>query len=67
VEEAHDLLPTLLGASDAPPVTLLDLGGGGGSLAFHLKAHLSMTLTDISPDMLANGVAGLAAGRSVSP
>ena len=29
------------------------LGAGGGSLAFHLKSHYSLTLTDISPAMLA--------------
>jgi SAM-dependent methyltransferase len=52
-EEAADLLPDLLGASDAPPVTLLELGCGGGSLAFHFKSTLRLTLTDRSPQMLA--------------
>ena len=52
VEEAADLLPALLGAPDAPPRTLLELGCGGGSLAFHLKAHVQLTLTDLSPQML---------------
>lgn len=52
-EEAADLLPELLGTSDAPPRTLLELGAGGGSLAWHLKAHLTLTLTDLSPEMLA--------------
>lgn len=32
---------------------MLELGSGGGSLAFHLKAHFRMTLTDRSPGMLA--------------
>jgi SAM-dependent methyltransferase len=53
VDEAADLLPVLLAAPDAPPVTLLELGSGGGSLAFHLKEHLQLTLSDISPEMLA--------------
>jgi len=53
VEEADDLLPTLLGAPDAPPCTLLELGSGGGGLAFHLKDRFALTLTDRSADMLA--------------
>jgi SAM-dependent methyltransferase len=53
VEEAEDLLPMLLAAPDAPPRTLLELGAGGGSLAFHLKDHFRLTLSDRSPDMLA--------------
>jgi SAM-dependent methyltransferase len=52
VEEAEDLLPELLAASDPPPRTLLELGAGAGSLAYHLKAHLDLTLTDLSPQML---------------
>lgn len=54
VEEAADLLPTLLGATTPPPRTLLELGCGGGSLAFHFKPHFQLTLTDVSPGMLAN-------------
>jgi SAM-dependent methyltransferase len=58
VEEAADLLPLLLGdvdpaAATVPRPTLLELGSGGGSLAFHLKSHFISTLTDISPGMLA--------------
>jgi trans-aconitate methyltransferase len=53
VEEAGDVLPTLLNAPDSPPRTLLELGSGGGSLAFHLKGHLQLTLTDRSEAMLA--------------
>jgi SAM-dependent methyltransferase len=53
LEEAHDLLPTLLGATETPPKTMLELGAGGGSLAFHLKGALALTLTDRSPDMQA--------------
>jgi SAM-dependent methyltransferase len=59
-EEAADLLPDLLGATDPPPRTLLELGCGGGSLAWHLKKHLTLTLTDLSPQMLANS-------RAVNP
>ncbi len=33
--------------------TLLELGSGGGSNAFHLKQIYTLTLTDLSPDMLA--------------
>ena len=53
VEEAADLLPALLEATEPPPRTLLELGCGGGSLAFHLKSRLSLTLTDRSEAMLA--------------
>ncbi len=53
VEEAADLLPTLLAATDPAPRTMLELGCGGGSLASHFKGHLTLTLTDRSPEMLA--------------
>lgn len=53
VEEAADLLPSILAATDERPATLLELGSGGGSLAFHLKAHMRMTLSDRAPEMLA--------------
>jgi len=52
VEEAADLLPEMLAATDAPR-TLLELGSGGGSLAYHLKSRLKLTLSDRSLDMLA--------------
>lgn len=52
VEEAADLLPTLLSATDPPPRTLLELGSGGGSLASHFKHRLQLTLTDRSAQML---------------
>ena len=51
VEEAEDLLPRL--GPRPTSSTLLELGSGGGSLAFHLKSHFRMTLTDIAPGMLA--------------
>jgi SAM-dependent methyltransferase len=34
------------------PVTLLELGSGGGNNASHLKAFFKLTLTDLSGDML---------------
>jgi SAM-dependent methyltransferase len=52
VEEAADLLPILQDGSAEPGRTLLELGSGGGSLAFHLKQRFVMTLTDKSPEML---------------
>jgi SAM-dependent methyltransferase len=54
LEEAADLLPLLLDGSDAGDArTLLELGSGGGSLAYHLKDRFTLTLTDLSPGMLA--------------
>jgi len=52
VEEAEDLLTRLPRITGRRP-TLLELGSGGGSLAFHLKPHYDLTLTDLSPGMLA--------------
>ena len=52
-EEADRARRLLLGACDAPPRTLLELGSGGGNNASHLKAHFQMTLVDLSPGMLA--------------
>jgi SAM-dependent methyltransferase len=49
VEEAADLIPRL-GLADGS--SMLELGCGGGSLAFHLRSRYRMTLTDISPGML---------------
>jgi trans-aconitate methyltransferase len=53
VEEAADIIPTLEDAPDAPPRTLLELGSGGGSLAFHLKSRFQLTLSDRSEQMIA--------------
>jgi trans-aconitate methyltransferase len=50
-EEAADLLDRLGPVAGGPP-TLLELGSGGGSLAWHLKPHFRLTLTDRSPGML---------------
>ena len=43
----------VLGAVPGPMRELLDLGCGGGHLAVHLKDQFTLTLIDISPDMLA--------------
>lgn len=43
----------LAGATTPPPITLLELGSGGGNSASFLKAHFTMTLVDLSPQMLA--------------
>ena len=53
LEEAADLLPRLGPPTTPDSATLLELGSGGGSLASHLKAHFTLTLTDRSPGMLA--------------
>jgi SAM-dependent methyltransferase len=52
VDEAADLRRFLPSPAGSLP-TLLELGSGGGSLAFHLKRDFALTLTDVSPDMLA--------------
>lgn len=54
VEEADCFWQTLSQVGLPPSPSLLELGSGGGSNAFHLKKHFAqMTLTDLSPDMLA--------------
>jgi Methyltransferase domain len=35
-----------------PLETMLELGSGGGNMASHLQASLTLTLTDLSPEML---------------
>jgi trans-aconitate methyltransferase len=51
-EEAADLLARL--EPEAPAgATLLELGSGGGSLAYHLRQRFELTLTDLSSAMLA--------------
>jgi len=52
-EEAEFFRRAIVGASTTPPETLLELGSGGGNNASYLKASFTMTLTDISPQMLA--------------
>jgi hypothetical protein len=51
-EEAADLLRRLGPIAHSGFATLLELGSGGGSLAFHLGRHFLLTLTDRSPGML---------------
>jgi SAM-dependent methyltransferase len=52
-EEAEIYRRLLVEAADRPPVTVLELGSGGGNNASHLKAHFRLTLVDRSPGMLA--------------
>jgi trans-aconitate methyltransferase len=53
IEEAEDLLRRLAPLPAPGTATMLELGSGGGSLAFHLKTHFRLTLTDLSEGMLA--------------
>lgn len=53
VEEASDLLARLSVSGHGARPTLLELGSGGGSLAFHLASRFDLTLTDPAPGMLA--------------
>lgn len=46
-------LARLLRDADPSPRTVLELGSGGGHLAHHLAGEFDLTLTDLSPDMLA--------------
>ena len=52
-EEAEIYRRILLEASAGEIRTLLELGSGGGNNASHLKRHFTMTLTDLSPGMIA--------------
>ncbi len=51
-EEARIFERVLLQNSLTPPVTVLELGSGGGNNASHLKARFRLTLVDLSPGML---------------
>jgi SAM-dependent methyltransferase len=51
-EEARDLLRRLAPLPAPGSKTMLELGSGGGSLAFHLKDQFTLTLTDLSAGML---------------
>ena len=51
-EEAEFYRKTIVSACKNRPLTLLELGSGGGNNASHLKAYFSMTLVDLSPDMI---------------
>ena len=52
-DEASFILEQLRGSIDGRLDTLLELGSGGGNTASHLKRDLRITLTDLSPEMLA--------------
>jgi SAM-dependent methyltransferase len=52
VEEAADLR-RFLPRPNGRRLELLELGSGGGSLVWHLKDDFALTLTDLSPEMLA--------------
>ena len=52
-EEAETYRGLLIGACASPPRTVLELGSGGGNNASHMKEHFELTLTDVSPQMLA--------------
>jgi SAM-dependent methyltransferase len=54
VDEAAFFWRVLEGTGLSSSPSFLELGSGGGSNAFYLKKHLAhMTLTDVSPQMLA--------------
>jgi len=52
-EEAAFYRKTLIAHSTKRPTTLLELGSGGGNNASFMKKHFQMTLSDLSPRMLA--------------
>jgi ubiquinone/menaquinone biosynthesis C-methylase UbiE len=51
-EEAEFARNLLIEPNTEPPLTLLELGSGGGNNASHLKTHFKMTLVDLSEGML---------------
>jgi SAM-dependent methyltransferase len=53
VEEAEAYRRIIVETSARPVRDVLELGSGGGNNASHLRAHFTMTLTDLSPKMLA--------------
>jgi ubiquinone/menaquinone biosynthesis C-methylase UbiE len=52
-EDARLYLDILTEATGNVPRTVLELGSGGGNIAFHYKRRVSATLVDLSPHMLA--------------
>jgi SAM-dependent methyltransferase len=46
-------LAAVFGSASVPVREVLDLGSGGGHVAAHLKGRLTLTLVDLSADMLA--------------
>lgn len=51
-EEAEFFRRAIVSSYEREPVTLLELGSGGGNNASHMKRHFEMTLVDLSPRML---------------
>ena len=51
-EEADFIRSLIVAASPVPPVTVLELGSGGGNNASHLKSQFKLTLVDLSQGML---------------
>jgi trans-aconitate methyltransferase len=51
-DEAALYRDTILGSSAIPVAAVLELGSGGGNNASHMKMHFSLTLVDLSPQML---------------
>ena len=50
--DARHALDVLTEAIGRPPRTILELGSGGGNSASRMKAHATLTLTDLSEHML---------------
>lgn len=50
--DARHAFDVLTETSGEPPRTILELGSGGGNSASHMKAHATLTLTDLSEQML---------------
>jgi SAM-dependent methyltransferase len=50
--EDADAIDELFAVADRPVHTVLDLGSGGGHVAFHLKEGRRLTLVDLSAQML---------------
>ena len=57
---AEQAIRVLTEAIGEVPATILELGSGGGNNASHMKRHATLTLTDLSGDMLA-------LSRSINP
>jgi len=51
-EEEAIYSDAIIAASSTQPRTILDLGCGGGCLAWHFKHRFEATLTDMSPEIL---------------
>ena len=52
-DEAHYYGERILEAASGQVRTVLELGSGGGNNASHMKRRFTMTLSDLSPEMLA--------------